>query len=380
MLGDENMKKSCLNDGRKRANGTADEISDGIQMCHAGMLNRRSISQLPGIGTVTILYGSKYVVGSVPEERRMELFKRRKSTDPEFVEEIYRLLPKHTSDESFDRHSIELIDVISSVVEELFKSMIGFHWAAINMAHELSNVLLGMGFMAKDLEESLKGSTADEFVELYSPILSECQLGVFLVRNFLSYFSETKYKEAVEVKFSEIDLQDIVVEITRLHSRTAEAEDVGIVIEEDFSTPPIFGDESEIRRAVHNVILNAIKYSYHSTEKKRREIRIWKKVPYNPGFGGNPPTFSIAFENYGLGVDDEELANIGVAGFRGKQAMKEVPIGSGIGLSEVKKILKSHGGRFKLSSKALHKDDDGHTTYLTRVELIFPYDRKRWNE
>lgn len=77
-------------------------------------------------------------------------------------------------------------------------------------------------------------------------------------------------------------------------------------------------------------------------------------------------------ENYGLGLAGEEVRDVFRAGFRGQQAVSEVPIGSGIGLSEALKIMKAHKGEIKLSSKKLYEDQHGQT-YLTTVELIFPY-------
>ncbi|MDT7687242.1 MAG: hypothetical protein QOE46_1, partial [Acidobacteriota bacterium] len=119
------------------------------------------------------------------------------------------------------------------------------------------------------------------------------------------------------------------------------------------------------------ILNNAIKYSYHSIATAHRTIRIWSKVPFDPGF--HQRRFSLVFENYGLGLTREEQRQVFRPGFRGKQAVAEVPIGAGIGLSEAHKIMRVHLGEIKFSSKELFEDGSGEPTYKTTVELIFPY-------
>ena len=135
--------------------------------------------------------------------------------------------------------------------------------------------------------------------------------------------------------------------------------------------PVVRGSAMEIRRLFHNILNNAVKYSYHSVPTAHRVVRVKSKIPYDPGF--RQRRFAIAFENYGLGVTDAERANIFKPGFRGQQAIAEVPIGAGIGLSEAAKIMKAHRGQIRLYSKKLHESEPGDRTYLTTVEVIFPY-------
>jgi signal transduction histidine kinase len=135
--------------------------------------------------------------------------------------------------------------------------------------------------------------------------------------------------------------------------------------------PDIRGYELDLRRAVHNLLNNAIKYSYHSVSDAKRVIRIRTRVPYDPGF--RKRRLAVIFDNYGLGLAPDEKAHALKPGFRGRQAQAEVPSGSGIGLSEVAKIMKRHGGDVKIDSRELHVTKEGMTTYRTAVELIFPY-------
>lgn len=265
---------------------------------------------------------------------------------------------------------------IASILHSLFEVTLGFRWVAINMAHELSVMWLASGLAAREILEELQALSmqADapeslaELTSIVAPVFAESRLGLYVCRNFLSHVSESRYTHAVDVKFSHVDLNSLVEDIVGLHRRTAVGKRVKIRIEEPLKLPHIRGVPEELRRAFHNVLSNAIKYSYHSGDGRSREIRVWSKVPFDPGF--RAARFAVIFQNYGLGLTPDELPNVGKPGFRGRQAVAEVPIGSGIGLSEVKKIMALHGGEVRVRSRQVHRDDT--EPYLTEVSLIFP--------
>ncbi len=265
---------------------------------------------------------------------------------------------------------------ISSILHSLFQVTLGFRWVTINMAHELSAMWLASGLATNELLEELavlsaQDNAPDSLVEisaLVAPVFADARLGLYVCRNFLSHVSETRYAQAVEVKFAPVDLNALVEDVVGLHRRTAAGKRVKIRIEEPLRLPAIRGVAEELRRALHNVLSNAVKYSYHSGDGRTREIRVWSKVPFDPGF--RAARFAVMFQNYGLGLTPEELRSVGKPGFRGKQAVAEIPIGSGIGLSEVKKIMALHGGELKVRSRQAHQRET--EPDLTEVSLIFP--------
>lgn len=381
MLSHGRTASLCVADGIRRAEGAEPEVAKDLQLCHAGMLNGRKDVDLGHLGVLTVLYGSRKATDSAALERRSQVIEAAGREDAVLGRELAG------ADESSDgsdsaairEHERGLMDAISQVLRHLFEITVGFHWLSVNMAHELSNLMLGSGLMAKDLDEELREpeGAARQLASLrtiYEPLLTENRLGLYVVRNFLSHVSETRYGEVVPQKLAPVNLRALLKELVDLHARMAAAKGVGISLDPQMEVPPIHGIEQELRRAIHNVLSNAVKYSYRSLPKHVREIKIWSKVPYDPGFRRS--RFSIVFQNYGLGVGPDELDRVTVAGFRGRQAIAEVPIGSGIGLSEVKKIMKVHGGDLKLRSLETHKDEEGRPTYLTEVELIFPFNQR----
>ena len=109
--------------------------------------------------------------------------------------------------------------------------------------------------------------------------------------------------------------------MVRLHERVMPQKQLTIETQGLDRLPRLFGDGDEIRRLLYNVLSNAFKYSYHSVPSAHRTIRVFSKVPYDPGF--RERRFALVVENYGLGVTDEERRKVFQPGFRGERARRD---------------------------------------------------------
>jgi signal transduction histidine kinase len=98
------------------------------------------------------------------------------------------------------------------------------------------------------------------------------------------------------------------------------------------------GDEARLRRALTNVLENAIKYSPPSTEVA---VRLWAEA------GNHTALISVA--DYGIGIPDDDIAKVFQAGYRATNAAAEAG-GSGLGLASVRDIVEQHGGRVLIES------------------------------
>lgn len=382
MLGSPETRRRCIEDGLRRAARQEPDFTKGVQLCHAGMANgRREIDT--GVGTLVILFGSKKTLAGPALERRHDVMSRVRADDPELADRLSAANENDANVGMIEPSDAELMGAISNTLQQLINATVGFRSLTINMTHELSVMLLGMGFLVQEMEHLLQTygeSPASEQVfgelqTMQSHISNECRLGLYIVRNFLSHASETRYTDVVKPHFEMLDLGSIVKDMTDLHRWHAATKNVSFDLTELQDMPRFRGSEMEIRRLVHNVLNNAIKYSYHSIPNAQRTIKVKSKVPYDPGF--RKRRFALSVENYGLGLTESERHNVLKPGFRGEQAIAEVPIGAGIGLSEAAKIMKAHGGHIQIRSKELYEDQTGQRTYLTTVDLIFPYAREK---
>ena len=342
------------------------------------MLNGRCEIDTGSVGTLAILFGSKKSVEETALKRRMAIIEVGSKVSERVGVELIHADNADKNTGPIESSDIALMNAISRVIEQLIGATVGFRSLTINMAHELSLMMVNMGFLCQEMEGSISKLAFDttdsakaELTRKSNHIHHECQLGLHVVRNFLSYTSETRYAEVTKPHFTELDLGELIADVVELHKFFAGTKNITFQVFDLADVPKIIGSAMEIRRLFHNIISNAIKYSYHSIPNAQPTIRLKAKVPYDPGFLRQ--RFAITIENYGLGISKDEMSSIFKSGFRGQQAAAEVPMGAGIGLSEALKIMKLHGGEIKMKSRQLHGRDSGERTYLTIVELIFPY-------
>jgi len=137
--------------------------------------------------------------------------------------------------------------------------------------------------------------------------------------------------------FIPVDVADIVEQTLQ---------DLGMVIHEDRFTvervfsrdlPPIMADPVSLRRAVHNLITNAIKYSGNE-----RWIRI--------SIITEGQWVRLTVEDHGVGIASADLSHIFEPFYRCRTAVEAQIHGSGIGLSLVKKAIDQHGGEVSVTS------------------------------
>jgi signal transduction histidine kinase len=105
--------------------------------------------------------------------------------------------------------------------------------------------------------------------------------------------------------------------------------------------PQIVGDEGAIRRALHNLLTNALKYATAG-----RSVR----VDVQPASTRGDREVQIAVTDRGPGIPAEELPHIFEPFYRGRNASERQIHGNGLGLSLVKRIAEAHGGRVSVRS------------------------------
>ena len=106
--------------------------------------------------------------------------------------------------------------------------------------------------------------------------------------------------------------------------------DVEVSIDSDL--PNVVGDSAALRRAVRNVVSNAVKYGggWLKVSARREDAFVVVRV-----------------EDRGPGIPEVERRRVFEPFYRGRSTASNVP-GSGLGLSIVKDIVDSHGGKIAI--------------------------------
>jgi len=181
-----------------------------------------------------------------------------------------------------------------------------------------------------------------------------------LIQNLIGYFSrDDGYTPRKKV----IPLRPLLEEVVDLFDFLAAEKGVAInILVADELWLKV--DRDLILRLLVNVVDNAVKYSYSSSEKGRRRF-IGITCKRHTIEGG----VRITVSSYGVGVLEEELASgkLFLYGVRGVLARDRERRGMGIGLAEAMRIANAHGGSIEMDSRLQPGE-----SYLTSVNIVLP--------
>lgn len=119
----------------------------------------------------------------------------------------------------------------------------------------------------------------------------------------------------------------------------AEGFDVSVVVAPDL--PAVAADEGALRRAVSNLLMNALKHA-----SSGRSVAVDVRAA-SPGSGS---AVEIAVTDKGPGIPPEDLGHVFEPFYRGRHATEQQVHGNGLGLSLVQRIAEAHGGRVTVKS------------------------------
>lgn len=138
-----------------------------------------------------------------------------------------------------------------------------------------------------------------------------------------------------------VDAGAVVKDVLSSCSSLFEAErfEVGVDVAADL--PVVLADEGALRRALHNLVTNALKYAADGR---------WLGVKVSRAMIRGQDELQIVVSDRGRGIAAEDLGHIFEPFYRGRYALDRQIHGNGLGLSLVKRIAEAHGGRITVAS------------------------------
>jgi PAS domain S-box-containing protein len=134
-----------------------------------------------------------------------------------------------------------------------------------------------------------------------------------------------------------IQLADIIKQVVSNLSALAANRHMTIAISVQAPMPPIMGDPERIQLAIHNLLHNAIIYSF---AEQTVAVHAWSDT--------HEAYFSVA--DQGIGVADDELELVFDRLYRSRDERVQAIPGGGLGLTIARTIIKRHGGDIWASS------------------------------
>lgn len=233
-----------------------------------------------------------------------------------------------------------------------------------SVPQELQDLLASFNLMLSRLEDSftrLAHFSADIAHELRTPltnIITQTQVGLSKVRSEEEYrellYSNLEEQERLAKMVNdmlwlaksdhgllrpEIDWLDLASEAHEiLDFFAALADEKHIQLRLEGSAPKVLGDRSMLRRAVSNLLSNAIRYT-----RPGEQVRVQLATTTND-------EVSLTVENPGAQIPAKQLGKLFDRFYRADPARVRQSDGAGLGLAIVKSIIDAHGGRVQVSS------------------------------
>jgi len=200
------------------------------------------------------------------------------------------------------------------------------------IAHELNNPLNNISLTAESLMEDFTEMTKEEASEMMMEILAQADRASQVVKNLLE-FSRTERPVLLELSINEvldrtIKLIKNQIMVTGIHLKRENSKNL----------PLIQGRNQDLQQVFINILLNSIQAMKDLSGENIITILT------GPGPDGY---IRIDFSDTGIGIKPEDMKNI----FDPFFTTKPVGRGTGLGLSLVYGIIRTHGGYVEVKSE-----------------------------
>ncbi|MDU1903306.1 MAG: HAMP domain-containing sensor histidine kinase [Dysgonomonas sp.] len=208
-----------------------------------------------------------------------------------------------------------------------------------NMTHELKTPVSTISLAAQMLKDPGIMKSPEIFNHISSVINDETKRLSFQVEKVLqmSLFE----KQQATLKFKEIDVNDIIVNIANTYQLKVEKFGGSIDIDLEASDTTVNADEMHFTNVLFNLLDNALKYRKEDVPLELM-IRTWNQ---------NNKIY-ISVEDNGIGIKKEDTKKIFERFYRVSTGNRHDVKGFGLGLAYVKKIIDDHKGTIKVESEA----------------------------
>lgn len=206
------------------------------------------------------------------------------------------------------------------------------------VSHELRTPLTVIRSAAQNLSAGVVHDTAQ--ARQYGDLIeTEGRRLTDMVEQVLEYAGLSGSRRAQASR--PVDLHDLIHDVVTSASAMPDASHIEIAADVPEDLPPIAGDEGALRRALQNLIANAVKYGGDGR---------WIGVAARRTLARAGDEVQITVSDRGRGIDPDDLAHIFEPFYRGRYAIERQIHGNGLGLSLVRRIAEAHGGRVMATS------------------------------
>lgn len=200
-------------------------------------------------------------------------------------------------------------------------------------SHELRSPLTGMRWAVEGLRKSVTNKAEDvKLKAMYESIL-HLQAGTEEILQF------TALSGAPKPNFAKNDIRALVQEVCDTQQLVAQQKNVRLVLRDEWPTKVLLTcDANGIKRALHNVVSNAIKYTRNNSQ-----VEI--------GYQKTAKQHCIFVSDHGIGIPQSEQKKVFGGFYRASNAKASGVGGTGLGLYLTQAIIAQHKGKITVESQ-----------------------------
>jgi two-component system sensor histidine kinase SenX3 len=202
-----------------------------------------------------------------------------------------------------------------------------------NVSHELKTPIGAVGLLAEALE------TASDDVEQVRRFAGRLRIEADRLAQMTQEIIELSRLQAMDMveRADLVSIDGVIAKAVDANQVAADADGIRLVSGGSAGLK-VYGDETLLTAAVHNLIANAIQYSPEGAH-----VGI--------GVRDSDGVVEIAVTDQGVGIPEDELDRVFERFFRVDPARSRHTGGTGLGLSIVKHVVQNHGGDIRVWSQ-----------------------------
>ncbi|MGH7196879.1 MAG: sensor histidine kinase [Candidatus Saccharimonadales bacterium] len=200
-------------------------------------------------------------------------------------------------------------------------------------SHELRTPVTGIRWAAESLLKQANASTKPLAQAIYDSVI-HLQAGV---EDILQLSRVTRHKD--KLTFAPCNMTKLVEEIIDTQKLAAQQRGVKIVMDDSWPKDlTVNCDAEHFKRALHNIVSNAVKYTQPNTDVTLRYEKVQKM-------------HRISVKDHGIGIPEAEQDRVFAGFYRASNAKAQGVEGTGLGLYLTRVILTQHKGKVEFVSK-----------------------------
>jgi signal transduction histidine kinase len=212
------------------------------------------------------------------------------------------------------------------------------------IAHELRNPILGIRNHADRLLRQWKNGLRDDQIEAkLEDIKTDAEILFYHVRQLEVTMGTNIYPG---LKIEEVFISNEIIKVftqlnLEMRGRGFRASGVEYLFDDQTRKISVLTDRARLNQIIYNLLINSIKYAKEDPSEFKIRIKIdnSKLDEY----------VKVRFQDYGIGIKEEEKDTIFTQGFRGSETKNKAQ-GAGLGLSICKNLIAKMGGDIVLVS------------------------------